>query len=424
LEARNDSITDVSLLEYMEEEMVYMEFQRALYKMADTNTKYDIVVFGASGYTGRLVAEYLQGEYANTGLKWAMAGRSLDKLASVRTALGIPDSVDLVSVDSDDAASVGQMVSDCKVVITTVGPYQLYGGELIKQCAEQGTDCVDLSGEPSWMHETIAQHSAAAKASGARIVHSCGFDSIPFDLGVYCLQQHAITQTGKPIATVKGRVRAMNGTFSGGTIASMRATMASAQANPAIIKVLTNPFALTEGFTGPEQPTGAAPQYDEELNSWSAPFVMAAINTKNIHRSNFLLGHQYGEDFRYDEMLLTGDGEQGKAAAEYVAKDDSIGKSDLQPGDGPTQEERENGNYDAIFAGQNSEGELMISSVQGDRDPGYGSTSKMLAEAAICLLENPTLASGGLWTPAAAMGQALIDRLHAHAGLTFQIEKG
>jgi short subunit dehydrogenase-like uncharacterized protein len=392
--------------------------------MADANTKYDIVVFGASGYTGRLVAEYLQEEYANTGLKWAMAGRSRDKLASVRTALGIPDSVDLVSVDSDDAASVGQMVSDCKVVITTVGPYQLYGEELIKQCAEQGTDYVDLSGEPSWMHETIAQHSVAAKASGARIVHSCGFDSIPFDLGVYCLQQHAIAQTGKPIATVKGRVRAMNGTFSGGTIASLRATVASAQANPAIIKVLTNPFALTEGFTGPEQPTGAAPQYDEELNSWSAPFVMAAINTKNIHRSNFLLGHQYGEDFRYDEMLLTGDGEQGKAAAEYVAKDDSIGKSDLQPGEGPTQEERENGNYDALFAGQNCEGELMISSVQGDRDPGYGSTSKMLAEAAICLLENPALASGGLWTPAAAMGQALIDRLHAHAGLTFQIEKG
>jgi short subunit dehydrogenase-like uncharacterized protein len=395
-----------------------------LYKMADTKTKYDIVVFGASGYTGRLVAEYLQEEYANTALKWAMAGRSLDKLASVRTALGIPDSVDLVSVDSDDAASVGQMVSDCKVVITTVGPYQLYGEELIKQCAEQGTDYVDLSGEPSWMHETIAQHSAAAKASGARIVHSCGFDSIPFDLGVYCLQQHAITQTGKPITTVKGRVRAMNGTFSGGTIASLRATMASARANPAIIKVLTNPFALTEGFTGPEQPTGAAPQYDEELNSWSAPFVMAAINTKNIHRSNFLMGHQYGEDFRYDEMLFTGDGEQGKAAAEYVAKDDSIGKSDLQPGDGPTKEERENGNYDAIFAGQNCEGELMISSVQGDRDPGYGSTSKMLAEAAICLLENPTLATGGLWTPAAAMGQALIDRLQAHAGLTFQIEKG
>jgi short subunit dehydrogenase-like uncharacterized protein len=392
--------------------------------MADTKTKYDIVVFGASGYTGRLVAEYLQEEYANTALKWAMAGRSLDKLASVRTALGIPDSVDLVSVDSDDAASVGQMVSDCKVVITTVGPYQLYGEELIKQCAEQGTDYVDLSGEPSWMHETIAQHSAAAKASGARIVHSCGFDSIPFDLGVYCLQQHAITQTGKPITTVKGRVRAMNGTFSGGTIASLRATMASARANPAIIKVLTNPFALTEGFTGPEQPTGAAPQYDEELNSWSAPFVMAAINTKNIHRSNFLMGHQYGEDFRYDEMLFTGDGEQGKAAAEYVAKDDSIGKSDLQPGDGPTKEERENGNYDAIFAGQNCEGELMISSVQGDRDPGYGSTSKMLAEAAICLLENPTLATGGLWTPAAAMGQALIDRLQAHAGLTFQIEKG
>jgi short subunit dehydrogenase-like uncharacterized protein len=151
---------------------------------------------------------------------------------------------------------------------------------------------------------------------------------------------------------------------------------------------------------------------------------MAPINTKNIHRSNLLLGHQYGENFRYDEMLLTGDGDQGKAAADYVAKDDSVAKSDLQPGEGPTKEERENGNYDAIFAGETSDGELMISSVQGDRDPGYGSTSKMLAEAAMCLLVNPDLASGGLWTPAAAMGDALMARLQEHAGLTFQIEKG
>lgn len=392
--------------------------------MPNADKPFDIVVFGASGYTGRLVAEYLAAEYGGTDLTWAMAGRSLDKLTSVRTEMGISDAVALLEVDVDNPASVSEMVDACRVVITTVGPYQLYGDELVKQCAERGTDYVDLTGEPSWMHETIARFSEAAKLSGARIVHSCGFDSIPFDLGVYLLQQHAIEKTGEPIATVKGRVRAMNGTFSGGTIASMRATMASAKANPAIIQVLTNPFALTEGFTGPEQPAGMAPQYDEELQSWSAPFIMAPINTKNIHRSNFLMAHRYGEDFRYDEMLLTGDGDQGKAAAEFVAKDDSVAKSDLRPGDGPSKEERENGNYDAIFAGQACTGDLMISSVQGDRDPGYGSTSKMLAEAAMCLLHNPELASGGLWTPAAALGDALIERLQAHAGLTFQIEQG
>ena len=392
--------------------------------MPNADKPFDIVVFGASGYTGRLVAEYLAAEYGGTDLTWAMAGRSLDKLTSVRTEMGISDAVALLEVDVDNPASVSEMVDACRVVITTVGPYQLYGDELVKQCAERGTDYVDLTGEPSWMHETIARFSEAAKLSGARIVHSCGFDSIPFDLGVYLLQQHAIEKTGEPIATVKGRVRAMNGTFSGGTIASMRATMASAKANPAIIQVLTNPFALTEGFTGPEQPAGMAPQYDEELQSWSAPFIMAPINTKNIHRSNFLMAHRYGEDFRYDEMLLTGDGDQGKAAAEFVAKDDSVAKSNLQPGEGPSKEERENGNYDAIFAGQACTGDLMISSVQGDRDPGYGSTSKMLAEAAMCLLHNPELASGGLWTPAAAMGDALIERLQAHAGLTFQIEQG
>ena len=385
---------------------------------------YDIVVFGASGYTGRLVAEYLAKEYSGDDLSWAMAGRSLDKLATVRKEMDISEDVALLEVNVADADSVQQMVTACKVVITTVGPYQLYGDELVKQCAEHGTDYVDLTGEPSWMHGTIGRYSAAAKASGARIVHSCGFDSIPFDLGVFTLQEHAIAKTGNPVATVKGRVRAMNGGFSGGTIASMRATMASVANNPEIIQVLTNPFALTEGFTGPEQPAGAAPQYDEELSSWSAPFIMAPINTKNIHRSNFLLGHRYGTDFRYDEMLLTGDGDQGKATAEFVAKDDSVAKSELQPGDGPTKEERENGNYDAIFAGISSDGELIISSVQGDRDPGYGSTSKMLAEAAMCLLKNPELASGGLWTPAAALGSALIERLEAHAGLTFKIERG
>ena len=387
-----------------------------------SNREFDVVVYGASGYTGRLVAEYLSQEYATESLSWAMAGRSTEKLAAVRAEMAIPDSIALIEADSDRPESIASMVQRTKVVITTVGPYQLYGDELVRQCAQHGTDYVDLSGEPTWMHQTIAEVSQAAKASGARIVHSCGFDSIPFDLGVFQLQQQAIAKTGAPLATIKGRVRAMNGSFSGGTVASLRATLAAVGQRPELIQVMVNPFSLCEGFQGADQPRGDAPQYDDELASWSAPFIMAVINTKNIHRSNYLLGHQYGENFCYDEMLLTGDGDDGKAMAEFVAKDDSFEKNTLQPGEGPTREEREAGNYEAVFVGSSTAGELLISSVSGDRDPGYGSTSKMLAESALCLLNNPNLASGGVWTPAAAMGDALIDRLEAHAGLKFTIE--
>jgi len=387
-----------------------------------SDRQYDVVVFGASGYTGRLVAEYLNNEYPDADFTWAMAGRSIDKLSAVRAEMGIPESIPLIAVDSDDAQSLEAMVRSTRVVITTVGPYQLYGEELVKQCAIHGSDYVDLSGEPAWMHHTIEAYHDMAKDSGARIVHSCGFDSIPFDLGVFHLQAHAKSVTGSSVSRVKGRVRAMNGSFSGGTIASLRATMAAASKDPGIITTLLNPFALTQGFTGPTQPNGDQPCYDDELQSWSAPFIMATINSKNVHRSNFLMGHPYGEDFAYDEMLLTGDGDQGKAAAEFVAQDNSLAESPLQPGEGPSKEEREAGNYEALFVAQGASGELLMTSVAGDRDPGYGSTSKMLAEAALCLLKNPDMGTGGVQTPAAAMGQALIDRLQVHAGLTFKIE--
>lgn len=387
-----------------------------------SDRQYDVVVFGASGYTGRLVAEYLNNEYPDADFTWAMAGRSIDKLSAVRAEMGIPESIPLIAVDSDDAQSLEAMGRSTRVVITTVGPYQLYGEELVKQCAIHGSDYVDLSGEPAWMHHTIEAYHDMAKDSGARIVHSCGFDSIPFDLGVFHLQAHAKSVTGSSVSRVKGRVRAMNGSFSGGTIASLRATMAAASKDPGIITTLLNPFALTQGFTGPTQPNGDQPCYDDELQSWSAPFIMATINSKNVHRSNFLMGHPYGEDFAYDEMLLTGDGDQGKAAAEFVAQDNSLAESPLQPGEGPSKEEREAGNYEALFVAQGASGELLMTSVAGDRDPGYGSTSKMLAEAALCLLKNPDMGTGGVQTPAAAMGQALIDRLQVHAGLTFKIE--
>lgn len=382
-----------------------------------------IIVYGATGYTGKLVAEYLFKQYGLDGdVRWAIAGRSQQKLEAVRDELGIPADLELVIAEADNPESLHAMATRARVIITTVGPYQLYGNELVAACAAAGTDYVDLCGEPTWMKAMIAAHGDAAKASGARIVFSCGFDSIPFDLGVYFLQQTAQQQLGAVVPRVKGRVRGMKGTWSGGTIASFRATMAAASADPELVATLMNPFALTPGFTGPEQPSGMQPLYDESLGSWMAPFLMATINTKNIHRSNQLLGHQYGADFVYDEMFMTGAGEQGEAIAKAVAADKSMQKDQTQPGEGPTAEQRQKGSYDVLFVGEASDGKTLRASVQGDMDPGYGSTSKMLVESAVCLLENPDAASGGVLTPAAAMGSLLIDRLQRNAGLVFQIE--
>lgn len=382
-----------------------------------------IIVYGATGYTGRLVCEYLNAQYGVNGtVKWAMAGRSMEKLVAVRDELGVSAEISLVVADAGSPDSVREMVARTQVLITTVGPYQLYGSDLVAACASAGTDYVDLCGEPAWMHEMIAAHGAAAKESGARIVFSCGFDSIPFDLGVWFLQQAAQEKFGAPLPRVKGRVRVMKGTFSGGTLASFRATMAAAAKQPDMIKVLMDPFALTEGYAGAEQPAGMAPLYEEDLQSWSAPFIMATINTKNIHRSNLLLGHQYGKDFVYDEMLLTGPGEQGEQIARAVAADKSMANDPIQPGEGPTKEERDAGHYDILFVGYGEQGQTIKASVQGDKDPGYGSTSKMIAESAVCLLENPGNVPGGIYTPAPAMGGLLVERLQKNAGLTFTLE--
>jgi short subunit dehydrogenase-like uncharacterized protein len=224
------------------------------------------------------------------------------------------------------------------------------------------------------------------------------------------------------VPRAKGRVRSMKGTFSGGTLASFRATMAAAGKDRELINVLRNPFSLTEGFVGADQPLGNKPEFDEALQSWIAPFVMASINTKNIHRSNMLMGHAYGTDFVYDEMLITGPGERGEAIAKAVTEDTSMADDPRQPGEGPDLDERVNGHYDVLLIGEASDGRSVRVSVKGDMDPGYGSTSKMIAESAVCLVLNPELASGGIWTSAPAMGNALIERLQANAGLTFTVE--
>ncbi len=404
-------------------------------------THLDLIVFGATGFTGRLVAEYLNANYGVDGaVKWAMAGRSMDKLAEVRKLIGASEALPLLLADASDAASLAGLVAQAKVIISTVGPYQRHGQPLVTACAQTGTDYVDLCGEPGWMAQMIALLDAPARASGARIVFSCGFDSIPFDLGVLFLQDEALRRFGAPLSRVHGRVRVMKGGFSGGTIASAMATVEQMQRDPALARSMADPFALTPGFRGPPQADDDAASYDEMAKSWTAPFIMAAINTKNVHRSNALRGHPWGTDFVYDERMLTGDGSKGEQRAKAMARKARIQSALLgfaptrallrrfalpKPGQGPNAHERETGRYEVLFIGQTANGQTLRALVKGDRDPGYGSTSKMIAESALCLINDVdrSTTAGGVWTAGAAMGMTLVRRLQERAGLSFSIEE-
>lgn len=390
-----------------------------------SSAKFDIVVYGATGFTGQLVAEYLTQHYkSDKTLKWAMAGRSLGKLKAVRDAIGAPGNTPLIVADASDAGSLRAMAEQTMSVITTVGPYQLYGEELLAACVATGTDYFDLCGEPIWMRQMIDKYEAAAKESGARIVFSCGFDSVPFELGAFFVQQEAKRVFGAPAARVKGRVRDMRGTLSGGTAASAKATFDAVAKDISLIAILNDPFALTPGFTGPKQPKGNRPLLEDDLQSWAAPFMMALINTRNVHRSNMLMGFPYGQDFVYDEMVLTGPGEKGEANAKRVmaANAEKTGPSAPKPGEGPSKEERENGLFNLLYVAIAADGRAVRAGVTGDRDPGYGSTSKMISECAICMLRDLTDVAAGFWTPGAAMQHKLIKRLRDNAGLTFAVE--
>ena len=381
------------------------------------NQNLDILVYGATGFTGELVCEYLQERYGSDGeLRWGIAGRNKAKLEALRDRLGLNPDIAIVLADSADRASIDAMASAAKVVLSTTGPYSQYGSDLVEACARQGTDYVDLNGEPLWMKTMVEAHDEAAKASGARIVFSCGFDSLPSDLGVQFLQEQAIEKFGAPLPRVKCRVKALQGEASGGTVASFTATMASVKEQPELFAALTDAFALTPDFTGPAQPPANELIFEEDLGNWSSEFVMAIINTKNVHRSNYLLGHPYGEDLVYDEMVLRGP-EKPEGGSDNEFGFDMT----LQPGEGPDAAAREAGFYEILYVGSNDAGDSLTVVVEGDRDPGYGSTSKMIAEAAVCLAGLPKDKAGCL-TGASVMGAALRERLHNNAGVTFTLE--
>ena len=390
--------------------------------MSNTH-QFDAVVYGATGYTGRLVAEHLLKTHGVDGaVKWAMAGRSAEKLGEVRDLIGVPASLALIVADAHDPAALEAMARRTKVVITTAGPYQLYGSDLVAACAKVGTDYVDLTGESNWIAAMIAAHEAAARASGARIVFSCGFDSIPFDMGVWFVEREAVARLGAPTTRVRGRVRGLRGGLSGGTLASGATTVAAVQRDPAIGKLLADPFALTPGFRGPAQPDGDKAYDDKVTGSWVVSFMMAGINTKAVHRTNFLLGQPWGADFRYDEMLMV-DGPPKEGASPAGGFDFGAGPMP-KPGEGPTKAEREAGFYDLLFIAEAADGRTVRAAVKGDMDPGYGSTAKILAEAGLALALDVDRGKtpGGCWTPAAAMAEALLQRLPTKAGLTFEVE--
>ncbi len=404
--------------------------------------EFDLIVWGASGFTGRLVAEYLLERYGASGdLRWALAGRNRAKIEAVRRELGEPAAkLEILLADGDDTPSLERLVNRTRVVCTTVGPYAMYGSKLLAACACAGTDYCDLAGEAHWMRRMLDAHLEEAAASGARIVHSCGFDCIPSDLGVFLMQREMRSRHDVPCARIKFRVKGFSGAASGGTIASMTNMMDEAESDPEVNRVMNDPYALNpkDRRSGPDGQERVMPAYDLDFAEWTAPFMMAAINTKIVRRSNALLDYAYGPEFRYDEAMLMGSGPIGLAKAAGISASmgailaaASLGplrrafSSRLPaPGDGPTREQRESGYFDIRLLGEHPDtpAKNLRARVTGDRDPGYGSTARMLAESAVCLAKDPRTVGGGIWTPAAAMGDPLLERLQQNAGLSFTIE--
>ncbi len=404
--------------------------------------EFDLVVLGATGFTGQLLADYLLGRHGVDGsLRWALAGRSEDKLKQVREQLGdAAAGLELMVADSHDRASLDALTARTRAVCSTVGPYALHGSELVAACAASGTDYCDLTGEVPWMRRMLDEHEDAARDSGARLVHCCGFDSIPSDLGVWFLQQQAMEQFGRPMSRIRMGVERMRGTMSGGTAASMLNIIEETRQDSEVAKVAKNPYSLCppDLRQGPRQPYVRGPEFDQDLDSWLSPFVMAAINTRIVHRSHALAGRPWDEGFRYDEAMMTGRGFAGRRRAwtwslglAGFALGASFGPTRKlmarrvlpKPGEGPNAEQREKGFFRLLFDGRNEHGDSIRVRVTGDRDPGYGSTAKMLGEAAYTLatvLEKGT-PPGGFWTPSTALGQPLLDRLIEHAGLSFEV---
>ncbi len=408
--------------------------------MSDKNREFDVVVWGATGFTGVLVAEYLLHQYGIGGsLKWAIAGRNPDKLEAVKASLGsAAESLETIISNSFDATNLDSMVARTSVIISTVGPYAKYGSALVAACTRAGTHYCDLAGEAHWIRQMIDEHHDEAARSGARIVHCCGFDSVPMDMGVWFLQHAANSRHGQTCDAITMLVKATRGGASGGTIASVLNLIRESRNDRSIARVLVDPYGLNpaQERSGPDSRDQQNVRYNDDAESWTAPFIMAGINTKVVRRSHALQGYPYGREFRYHEAIMTGRGIAGWFRANAVTvglgafvflASFSFTRAVLErfvlpkPGEGPDEHARETGFFDLRQFGRLPDGAVLKARITGDRDPGYGSTSKMLSECAVCLANDDLETGGGIWTPAAAMGEFLLQRLQTNAGLSFEL---
>lgn len=400
--------------------------------------EFDVIVWGASGFTGQLVTAYLARQYGvNKQLRWAIAGRNRDKLEAVRDDClkrNQRSALPVLLADSEDPASLAELVARTTVVCTTVGPYAKYGTPLVAACTAAGTAYCDLTGEVQWMARIIPAYQGAAEVSGARIVHTCGFDSIPFDIGTWHLQQAMLKQHGVPAIHVKTRVARTSGAASGGTVASMLNLMEEAAQDPGIRELIADPYVLNppDAAGGPDGPDQEQARFDPDFDQWTFPFIMALVNTRVVRRSNALLGFPWGEDFHYDEAVLS----RSRTLANVAAIGSRLGMMAMavtptrklaarllpSPGEGPSRRQRERGFYEIFLHGihPHDRSKDMRLKVSGDMDPGYGSTAKMLGEASVCLALDKPVVGGGFWTPASAMGARLQRRLADNAGLSFE----
>jgi short subunit dehydrogenase-like uncharacterized protein len=408
--------------------------------MNSTDREFDVIVWGATGFTGQLVAEYLLGEYGvDISVNWAIAGRDTDKLAELKTSLGAEaEELQTIVADSFDEQKLDAMVSQSKVIISTVGPYAKYGSSLVAACVRAGTHYCDLAGEAQWIRQMIDEHHDDAMQSGARIVNCCGFDSVPMDIGVWFLQREANKRLGQYCESITMLVKATKGGASGGTIASMMNLIRESRKDRSIARVVADPYGLNpaDERSGPDGRDQQNVLKDATTGSWTAPFIMAGINTKVVRRSHALQDYPYGREFRYHEAMLTGPGFGGWMKANmimlglgalitFASFDFTRGLLERfvlpKPGEGPDKDARENGFFDLRQFGRLADGTILKTRITGDRDPGYGSTSKMLSECAICLAQDELDSGGGVLTPASAMGEPLLRRLEENAGLSFEL---
>ncbi|MET3650277.1 saccharopine dehydrogenase family protein [Phyllobacterium ifriqiyense] len=387
-------------------------------------SEFEVIVYGASGFTGELVCAHLVENYGSQ-LRWAMAGRDHRKLIETHSRIGAPSNVGLITVDLESTADVAALVKRTDGLITTAGPFATIGEPLLAACVRQGIAYVDLSGDAVWIRRMIDRYEEVAKSTGGRIIFSAGFDSVPSDLGVRFLQTIAKERFGSCARRVKGRVMHIAGSLSGGSIASARASASNAVEDDYSRTLLADPFALVPGFSGPMQPNETAAVFDDDVGWWVVPFIMSGINVKTVHRSNALLGHPYGTDFIYDEMLVYPKASNEHAATRQASVDewsnrDLIAVSPLKPGDGPDAALRNSGGYQLLFVGLLEDERRVDVTVEGVGDPGYRSTSRIVVETMLSLLKDGVNLPGGMWTASAALGATLQNRLELNAGLSFR----